>query len=472
MGCQVDKALGQGAGHLSLLDFQPSFTSSVIERAHAVERGIYMDAGAEKATPEQSENADRNRSRLKIAGSVILLAILFGFGYWFLFMRDRVSTDNAYVVADSAAISSRVAGTIQRRHVQNDDRIAGGAVLLELDPADFQAVVDKSRAAVARLDAEIRVAEVSVRLTEGQTRSQVQGAEAALQVALDKEREVRFRLEENERLRMGKQADLSHTKRDLERYSNLLQEGAGSEQQRDRTSTSFKKAKAQVEASDAQIAASRAALAGALQEVDRVRAQLDTLKADLLRGEMERHKLAAQKAKRAELQAELETAELNLSYCTISAPIAGYVAQSRTQVGERVQPAQALMAIVPLQDVYIEANLKETQLEDVRVGQKVSIAADTFPGQAYRGRVAGIRAGTGAAFSLLPPENATGNWIKVVQRIPVKILLDKPPTEEYPLRVGASLHVTIDTSDRTGPRLVTGKTGRTEEPGLNKPNQS
>lgn len=418
-----------------------------------------MEKGEEQASPERNERMSRKKP-LQVAGGVILSVLLLGVGYWMLFLRDRVKTDNAYVVADSAVIGSRVAGTIFKRHAHNDDWVAKDAPLLDLDPADYQAVVDKSRAAVARLDAEIRVAELSVQLTEGQTRSQVQAAEAALQLALDREREARFRLEEHERLRMGARADLSHTGRDLERYSNLLREGAGSEQQRDRTSTSFKKAKAQAEAADAQVAASRAALAGALQEVDRAKAHLDTFKADLLRGEMERHKLAGQKARRAELQAEVETAELNLSYCTIKAPLSGYVAQSRVQVGERVQPGQALMAVVPLHEVYVEANLKETQLEHVRIGQAVSIAADIFPGHSYRGRVAGIRAGTGAAFSLLPPENATGNWIKVVQRVPVKILLDKPPPAEFPLRIGASLHVTIDTSDRTGPRLATGKADR------------
>ena len=392
--------------------------------AQTANRGILMDTGAGDAA-EQNQNARGRGSRLRIGAGVVLVAVALYVVYWLFFVRHRVTTDNAYVVADSAAISSRVVGSVLKKHVENDNKVVQGAVLLELDPADSQVVVDRSRAAVARLDAEIQVAEVSIQQIDVQTRSQVQAAEAALQLAQDKEREARFRLEEHERLRVGVQADLSHAKRDLDRYSNLLHEGASSEQQRDRTSTSFKKAKSQVEASGAQVAASRAALAGAMQEVDRARAQLDTFKGDLLRREIERHKLAAQKARRAELLAELETAELNLSYCTIRAPITGYVAQARVQVGERVQPGQSLMAIVPLQEVYVEANLKETQLEDVRIGQKVRISADTFPGHVYHGRVAGIRAGTGAAFSLLPPENATGNWIKVVQRIPVRILLDR-----------------------------------------------
>jgi membrane fusion protein (multidrug efflux system) len=150
-------------------------------------------------------------------------------------------------------------------------------------------------------------------------------------------------------------------------------------------------------------------------------------------------------------EAAVREAELNLSYCTIVSPIEGVVSRKAIEVGQRVQPGQPLMAVVPLHDVYIEANYKETQLTDVRVGQPVEITADIYPGYIYRGTVESLSAGTGAAFSLLPPENATGNWVKVVQRLPVKILLQEPPPTEKPLRVGLSVEVSIDTSNRQGP---------------------
>ncbi|MDY0042088.1 MAG: HlyD family secretion protein, partial [Desulforhabdus sp.] len=200
------------------------------------------------------------------------------------------------------------------------------------------------------------------------------------------------------------------------------------------------------------------ALAAVLQEIERARAQLESALADRLQVDVEENKLAALQAKRAEMQAELRLAELNLSYCTIKAPIAGYIAQKRIQVGDRVQQGGALLAVVPLQEVYIEANFKETELENVRLGQTAEARADLYPDYTYRGKVVGIRAGTGAAFSLLPPENATGNWIKVVQRIPVKIKLDAPPPPDYPLRVGLSLEVTISTANHTGPRLMAERT--------------
>jgi membrane fusion protein (multidrug efflux system) len=149
----------------------------------------------------------------------------------------------------------------------------------------------------------------------------------------------------------------------------------------------------------------------------------------------------------------LREAELNLSYCTLVAPIEGIVSKKAIEIGQRVQPGQPLMAVVPLHHVYIEANYKETQLTDVRVGQPAEIRADIYPDYVYRGKVDSLSAGTGAAFSLLPPENATGNWVKVVQRLPVKITLAEPPPADKPLRIGLSVEVTINTSDHQGPLL-------------------
>ena len=387
----------------------------------------------------------------------LLLVCLVGaglsLGYWWLFMRNRVSTDNAYVLADSAAVSSRVAGSISGIAVENDDRVEAGALLVQLDPRDFQAEVDKQSAALARILAEIEMAEVNISLTDSLTSAQLAAAEAGVLAAQDRERELRHRIEELERNRVAAEAEFNHDRKDFERYSNLYKEGAGSEQQRDRTSTAFKKSRAQYEATAAQIAAGKSSLAGALQEIGRARAQLEEAGANRLQIEVEKKNLAVLRAKLAETQAQLETAELNLSYCTITAPIPGYVAQKRIQIGERVQPGQPLLAVIPLKDIYVEANFKETQLQDVRIGQPVEIKADIYPGRTYEGKVAGIRAGTGAAFSLLPPENATGNWIKVVQRIPVKIFLDAPPSDQFPLRVGGSLEVSILTADKSGPTL-------------------
>jgi membrane fusion protein (multidrug efflux system) len=411
-------------------------------------------------------NGERH-GRPKLLWVLLICGVGLGvsFGYWLLFMRNRVSTDDAYVRADSAAVSSRVAGTVCRLMVENDDMVAEGAILVGLDPKDYRAEVDKQRAALARIEAEIQAAEVNVNLTNSQTGTQLEASQAMFQAARDREQELRHRLAELGQNRAAAEAEFEHAKRNFERYVNLFKEGAGSEQQRDRASTAFKKAKAQFEAADAQIAAARASLAAAVQEIDRAKAQAAGAKANRLRVEMERKNLAALKARRLEALAQLQLAELHLSYCTIKAPISGYVAQRRIQVGDRIEPGQTLLNVVPLKEAYVEANFKETQLEDVRIGQRAEIKADMYPGHTYEGKVAGIRAGTGAAFSLLPPENATGNWVKVVQRVPVRIELVAPTPPAYPLRVGASLDVTIFTADRSGPMLRFSTLGREREGG-------
>jgi len=420
---------------------------------------------AAETNGEQMNREGRRRPKLVWLLLICVIGAGVSSAYWLLFMRNRVSTDDAYVMADSAAVSSRVAGTISHLMAENDDRVAEGATLVELDPKDYQAEVDKQRAALARIEAEVGASEVNVNLTDSQTEAQLEAAQATLQAAREREQELRHRLAELEQNRAAAEAELDHAKRNFERYANLFREGAGSEQQRDRASTAFKKASAQFAAADAQIAGARASLAAAVQEIDRSKARREVAKASRLRVEMERNNLAALKARRQETLAQLQMAELNLSYCTIKAPLSGYVAQRKIQVGDRIEPGQTLLNVVPLKQVYVEANLKETQLEDVRIGQRAEIKADMYPRHTYEGKVAGIRAGTGAAFSLLPPENATGNWVKVVQRIPVRIELVAPAPPEYPLRVGASLNVTIFTADRSGPMLRLSTLGRGREEG-------
>jgi membrane fusion protein, multidrug efflux system len=406
------------------------------------------------APVEAPDQMSKGIQRHHLHKVLIVCLVLAGLGslYWYYFLRHRVSTDNAYVKADSAQISARVPGTVVAVHVENDDSVEKGQILLELDPRDYSLAVDRARASLEEAEAEVKAAELSVPLTETQTRSGVDAGLATLQAARDNEREMRHRLGELESKRMAA-ADLLQAQRDFERFEKLYRQGAGTERQQEQASTTLKKAQAEIGAMDAQISATRSSLAAVTQEILRSGAQLESRKSERKDVDIKRFKLESLKAQRNRYEAELEAARLNLSYCTLTAPLAGFIAQKNVQVGNRVQPGQPLMALVPLQDIYIEANFKETELTDVRIGQPVTIEADMYPGYSYRGKVAGIRAGTGAVFSLLPPENATGNWIKVVQRVPVKILLDSPPPEDRPLRLGLSLEVTIDTSDQRGQTL-------------------
>lgn len=398
---------------------------------------------------EEPGRKSGNRGFQSIAVILVLSAFATGAMWWFV-TRNRVKTDDAYVRADSAQIAGRVAGTVVKVLVDNDTPVKEGDILVELDPTDYRVAVDKARATLEQQEAEVRAAEVTVSLTDVKTAAQVQAAEAMLKAARDREMEIRHRLSEADKKKAAASAELSQVERDTNRYETLFRQGAGTERQQELVRTDLKKARAQLGATEAQKAATNASLSGTTQDVDRARAQLAEAESERYNVEVQRRRLASMKARRDVAKAELEAAGLNLSYCTVKAPISGYIAQKSVQVGDRVQVGQAVMAVVPLQDVYVEANFKETQLTNVRIGQPVKIAADMYPGHEYRGKVFGIRAGTGAAFSLLPPENATGNWIKVVQRIPVKIVFDEPMPKDRPLRLGMSLVVTVDASDRSG----------------------
>lgn len=398
-------------------------------------------------------NSFRNNRRLKgLILGFITSAILAG-GIWWFYTSRYVSTDNAYVMADSATVSSRVSGRVIKIYVENDDPVKKGLLLLELDPSDYALKTEQAEATLRALEEEYNIHKANLAYIETTMTANVDSARAALNIALDRERQARKKIDEIEEKRKSAEADLKHTERDLRRFEALYGQKAVAEREFDRTKTAYKKALAQYEALSAELASARIALDSAKKDTERAKAQLRVAEAQDLQAQMERYRLKNLEAQIEKAKGEFELAKLQLSYCKIYAPISGYVAQKRFQVGDWVQPGQPLLAVVPLQDVYVEANFKETQLKDMRIGQSADIYADIYPGRVYKGKVVGIRAGTGAAFSLLPPENATGNWIKVVQRVPVKIVLNEPPPPEYPLRVGLSLEVKVYTSDKSGPKL-------------------
>lgn len=402
------------------------------------------------------KSVEGHLGRAAVWGVVMLLLVLGGLGmaYWWIFLRERVSTDNAYVVADIARVSARVPGRVHRVMVENDQPVEQGQLLLELDPTDYRVAFEKAEAFLARVQADIQAAETLLSLTDRQTAAQVDAARTLPPETRDRRSELIHRLQELQKKREAALADFKEAERDKERFDSLFAAQVVAQRQRDQVLTAFEKARAQLEGVEAEMAAVRASIQALDKTWSRARAQLEAAESDRSQVEVQEHRLASLRAQSREARAALEAARLNLSYCSVKAPISGYVAQKNVQVGEQVQTGQPLMAIVPLGEVYVEANFKETQLTDVRLGQPVEILADMYPGYLFKGRVAGIRSGTGAAFSLLPPENATGNWIKVVQRIPVKIFLDSPPPPERPLRVGMSLKVTVYTHEKTGGLLV------------------
>jgi membrane fusion protein (multidrug efflux system) len=339
---------------------------------------------------------------------LVLIAIGAGIGYWY-YLSIFVSTDDAYVSGYVGLVSPQVPGRVAQVLVDNNDFVRQGQTLVALDPQDYQVAVAQAEATLNRLRQDLASQYVKV----AKARAQVAEAEAVLKQAMT----------------------------DQHRYSNLYERRTVPKQTLDQTNTRYKVAKASVDQARQEERQALAAIGGSTA------IPLD------------------QQPAIKEAKARLEQARLNLGYTKITAHFNGYVTRRQVKMGNWVQPGQPLMALVPLeiQELWIEANYKETQLTNVHIGQPAEIRVDTYPKTKFRGLVNSIMAGTGAAFSLLPPENATGNWVKVVQRVPVRVTLLPPFPENQPLRLGMSAVVTIDSRDRSGPRLLGGKTASAPE---------
>jgi membrane fusion protein (multidrug efflux system) len=319
--------------------------------------------------------------------------------HYYQFMTTHVTTDDAYVDGTVDLISSRVTGTVSQVYVQDNWIVKAGDLLISLDPTDFDVRVERSRANLNR--ARSMVDQEYAQLTE---------AEAGQHLA---------------------EAQLSQAETDYKRARTLRTVGVVSQEFYEQSETAYRASEANLALAKQEVARSHAALGGA-DSVDHDRYDQAIVR---------------------QAEAELKTAELDSGYTKIKAPVGGVVTRKTVHVGHRVQAGEPLMTIVPLDSLYVTANFKETQLTYVRVGQKADVVADIYPDHVFKGHVDSISLGTGAAFSLLPPENATGNWVKVVQRVPVKIVFDDTIPANQQLRLGLSVDASIDVSDTRGPLI-------------------
>ena len=325
-----------------------------------------------------------------------ILTAICGAAYWWFFHYGRVTTDDAYVMADSARIGGRVSGTVLKVWVDNDHYVKAGDTLVELDPMDYQVAMDRASAVVERLEADVKASEAGIALVDSQTRSQIEGAESFLTETKDQAEAKAHQLEELRKKRLSAQQDLKYAQQEFERYQKLYNQGSAPQQVFDKVTTDLTRAEANLNALGSEINALNATLNAARQQPHQARAKLQFAQSDRAKVEIQRLGLLSAKAQVDEARAELEQAKLNLSYCTIKAPISGYIAQKNIQVGDRLQAGQPIMAVVPLDQAYVEANFKETQLEHVQIGQPAVIEADIYPNVTVRGKVCGIRAGTGS----------------------------------------------------------------------------
>jgi len=411
------------------------------------------------------------RKLLLALGCLVGLATLSYGGYVWYNAITYVSTDDAYVDGTISPVSAKVAGHIVELRVQDNQPVKNGDLLLRVDPRDFQAKREQARAAVATAEATLRGARAEVPLSREGTRAQIDQARAALQAAMVGVKsaesavdESRARLEARRAATDAMRADVSgaqsthrQSARELERTRSLLQSGLVARRDFDQAEAAYETGGSTVEAlqrrmtqTEREVQQAEAEIGARVHSVDQARQRVAEARAALALAESQIHQVAIKDAEASraearlrEAQADLAFAELQLGHTEVRAAVDGVVAKRSVEMGQVVQMGQPLLAIVPLHEVWVVANFKETQLARLKPGMKARVEVDGYPDKAYIGTLDSMSAGTGARFSLLPPENATGNWVKVVQRIPVRIHLDGRVGNPHTLRAGMSVVVTI-----------------------------
>jgi membrane fusion protein, multidrug efflux system len=437
-------------------------------------RGDHQTPQGEYATAAPTGWGRKRLIFLLVFVILLVLGAPYGWRLW-QYYQTHESTDDAYVVGDIVPISARVNGTVLSVHVDDHQQVEVDQLLVRLDPRDFAMRVQQAEAAVAVALARVRQVEIEVEREQGSTSSDtarthagLQAAQSALQEAQHNADEVQARLRALEAAVAATQADIDvkdarydMTRMSFERSQQLLADGVVAQQQFDESESALRAAQAERLASrqkltQAQREVERAQVELRMQRqaVERVRARVAEAHALMAGSEANRQNVAIKQAQvevaRAMLQqqqADLAYAKLQLDYTTLRAPMAGVIAKRNIEVGQVVQAGRPLLAVVPLHHVWVEANFKETQLQHMRPGQKAMLKVDAYPGEVFQGTVESISPGTGAVFSLLPPENATGNFVKVVQRIPVKIVLAGTSPRGSQLRPGMSVIATVTTRE-------------------------
>jgi len=362
------------------------------------------------AAPAPAIAASRRKpALLAVAALTLLVAGAYG-AYWALALRQHESTDNAYVQAPVVQITPQVSGTVLAVLADDTDVVKQGAPLVKLDPSDARLALERAEAQLAQTVREVRTLYVN---------------NAALAAS------VRAREAEAARL----DAEVARAADDVARRRPLMASGAvGGEEMKHAETT---------------LASAKSALAGAQSALAAAREQAASNRALTEGTAVEKHPNVQRAA------AAVREAWLALQRTELPAPVSGQVAKRTVQVGQRVAAGTPLMTVIPLEQVWVEANFKEVQLRQMRIGQPVKLKADLYGSKVeYDGRIAGLGAGTGAAFALLPAQNATGNWIKVVQRVPVRVELDAKQLAEHPLRVGLSMEANVDISKQEGAPLL------------------
>ena len=427
-----------------------------------------LDQGKEREAPKAETRTSETvrvvtpkprKSSRKLIIFVVFLALAAAGLYLWMHSLNRVSTDDAQVDGHIIPVSSKIYGKIGEVLIDDNQQVKKGQVLVRIDPQDYQVKVDQARAALAVAQSQSQGANAGVPLTRETTSSDVSSAEAQLsgaQADYDKSR-VDFERASNADIAIARsnvetaQATADRSAADLARMKSLVDKEEISRLEYDAYVSAARVASSELQASKNRLAAAvqdadtkKAAMLAAQARIAQARAGIAQAKAGQQQVNVRVADASSASANIGQARANVEGAELSLSYTTIVAPMDGVVTHKSVEVGQIVQQGQGLLILIPLQDVWVTANFKETQLADVRNGQHAEVKAD-LSGRTYPGHVDSLAAATGTRMSLLPPENATGNYVKVVQRIPVKIVLDPIPGGNQVLRPGMNIEATIFT---------------------------
>ncbi len=405
--------------------------------------------------PEPPKSKRRNRPILFAAlGLGAVVAGSFGFRWW-QYASTHQETDNATVAGHVFQISSRLPGTVLAVPVEDNQQVEPGDILVQLDPAEYQVKVQQAQAALAVAQRQAETAQAGISLSGQTAQGQNTEAQGNLNRALASISTAQAAVSEAQSGVPVAQAELTQTeanlvkvKADLDRYQSLYSSGAVSKQQLDSAQAAYDMALAQKKAAAQRVNQAQAKLIQAQEGVTQAQAQLEASRGGLQQAqagsqqtEVSRRQYAAANAAIAQAQSSLAEAQLQLSYTNIKAPATGHVGRKTVEVGERLQAGQALMAVVG-NEIWVTANFKETQIGQIRSGQLVEVKLDAFPGQSFSGRVNSFSPASGAEFALLPPDNATGNFTKVVQRIPVKIVLNAESVKGHESQISPGMSAT------------------------------
>jgi membrane fusion protein (multidrug efflux system) len=390
---------------------------------------------------EEEEAAARTaqrKTRIKKIAPIVLVVLAAGALLWWLHSRQYEDTDDAQVDGHISQIGSRVGGYIGAVRVEDNQEVQRDQLLVEIDPRDYEVALARAQADYADSQAQAAAANYNVPITSIATSSQTESARADINNAQAALAAAQKNLDAAKAKEQAAIANNTKAQADVQRYKPLVERDVISKQQYDAAIAAAQSTAADVQSAHDGVIAADAGITQAEARLAQTQANLRSALTGPRQVNVTQARANSAQSTAAKNKAELEQAQLNLQYTRIAAPVHGIIGHRTAEVGQYVQPGQALMSLVDIEDVWITANFKETQLRHMKPGQPVDVKVDAT-GRDYKGKVLAIGGASGARFSLFPPENATGNYVKVVQRIPVRIVLDPDQNKDHQLRPGMSV---------------------------------